>query len=285
MKDIIARINDFLFDFLGLIVPGIVVVLVVLVPLAWLNFGQLPPERPGSFPVFLKNAAESVPAFLEKNQTLGYILFFIATYIAGHAIKVFAKLQYRILESLFDGVLWQMGSWFIHLHPKLTASARALTEMRFVGAVITFLREVFSFALDNYYPVLEHVRQATVAKIREKLDPGFTDDWDALYKLADAVISQENIKSKSYTFLAKYNFYRSLAFLFLANFLYLWWLAGAFANFLPPAFLPTALICNFVLWFTFHEKFKRYWLLCGNEALLAIYYFLFKTTSVMMNDE
>jgi len=90
---------------------------------------------------------------------------------------------------------------------------------------------------------------------------------------------QENIKSLATTFLAKYNLYRSLSFIFIFSFFYyLFFFTTYHDSIIQEAkalgkYVP---ICLVLLWFVFHVAFKRYWTLCGNESLMSLYYFLNK---------
>ena len=79
-------------------------------------------------------------------------------------------------------------------------------------------------------------------------------EWDQIYNLALADIHKTNTNSLIDRFIAKYNFYRSMAFIFLCLFIYI-----AF-------FIGNIPLC----WYAFHNKYERYWAFCGKEAVTFI---------------
>lgn len=271
MESIIARINEFLFDFLGLFLPGFLAVFLLGMPFLCLQWEAMDDGHPAA--ILLKNG-RSLMALAGEHYGLFIAALVLLAYIAGHGIKVLSKVQYNLFEGLFNELLGTWGQRLLAKLPRLASFFRKLTKWPFTSEIIHILRGIFSFRTQSYHPSMQYYWSRTNDLLREKIDPEFSGEWHAFYKLSDAIVAQEQLKTRAYFYLAKYNFYRSLAFLFLANFLYLIWLGRSCGEWLPQGFAPTAYVINFLLWFTFHEKYKRYWLLCGNEALLAAYYFL-----------
>ena len=88
------------------------------------------------------------------------------------------------------------------------------------------------------------------------------------------VQDNENIKTLTRTFLAKYNFYRSLAFIAFANILLIAYILN-FKHAIHTTAITELMYLLIVFYFVFHYKYKRYWMLSGNEAVMALYYYYF----------
>lgn len=155
--------------------------------------------------------------------------------------------------------------------------------LNFIAGMYGFInyitKSIFSFKSPSYYKENKILIPDIMSKLRKKFNTNFPDDWYSIYKIAKVIMEQEKVKSLSSRFLAKYNFYRSLALIFLLNFVYIFYLYRKY-NILIGYFgyyiYKVLLILNFLMWFTFHEKYKRYWTLCGNEALMSLFYFISK---------
>ena len=141
------------------------------------------------------------------------------------------------------------------------------------------MTKLFTFKSADYFDDNEELRTICITTINNKLNTRFPDKWHSLYKFAVAANLQEGIKSLSNNFLAKYNLYRSLSFIFLLSFVYYAIFFQITYSLLPiniAILRGSILFFSALLWFTFHVKFKRYWTLCGNESLMSLYYFLNK---------
>lgn len=247
--------------------------LLAVVPISVMDFSVLVKSN---YPGWSAERFEQLTQFALNYKGLFIPVFVIAAYLLGHVIKVFSKVQYDLLEGFLDKGLWRLGAWLLTKMPSWPSEAKWLKHAAPFKVVREFLQEVFSFQRMNYRPEMEPMYQRVKTLISEKLDHEFTADWHGFYKFADAIAQQEGLPSKTYTFLAKYNFYRSLAFLFLLNFFYIWWVNSNYGTALPTHFVRVAIVANFLFWFSFHEKYKRYWQLCGNESIAMAYYFLSK---------
>ena len=159
-----------------------------------------------------------------------------------------------------------------------------LSILNFIGGLYSFgyyiVNSIFSFKSPDYYKDNEKLIPDIVKKINKKLNTNYPETWYSLYKISNVIMEQEKIKSLSFRFLAKYNFYRSLALIFLLNFIYIIYFFKEYNDIISTSgnnIYDTLLIINSLLWFTFHEKYKRYWTLCGNEALISLFYFISKS--------
>ena len=100
-------------------------------------------------------------------------------------------------------------------------------------------------------------------------------NWYDTYKISNLLLFQDGVDTLNNKFMSKYNMYRSLSFIFGLNFVYLLYLQLQFYS--DANVFTLFYLLNFIAWFAFHEKFKRYWTLAGNESLMNVYtYFLNK---------
>jgi hypothetical protein len=126
----------------------------------------------------------------------------------------------------------------------------------------------------------EEMINKCVDRINQRLNTSFQKEWSySLFKFSTALFEQEAKRSLTVFFLAKYNLYRSLSFIFFTSFFYLILFFNVMEKFLTPTQynLRGPILWGLVfLWFTFHVKYKRYWTLCGNEALVSLFHYLYK---------
>lgn len=278
MKDIFARINDFLFDFLGLILPGTVFAMLFFLPLFVVDLEGVKSVFANDFFVHANETLlNTKDGFLGAHPSIIYTGIVLIIYLIGHSLKVFSKIQYRLFESVINRSIKVWIKKLIGLNATIDWNVRWFLKLPFVDYVFKIIQKVLSFSHKDYFPEAEYARKSVAQKIKEKYDPNFKDQWSEIYRFSTKVIAQEDLKSKSYSYLAKYNFYRSLSFLFLINFFWLHWIQDSYEDYLHINFIKIGTVANFLLWFTFHEKFRRYWVLCGNETLMTIYYYLNKT--------
>lgn len=272
MKEILEKIEDFLFDFLGLTIPGILFNFFLLFPIYLIEQSKISSQREAYFLIYLNELAERISFAINKySDTALLVVFILFSYIIGHTIKVFSKLQYDFFESIFDNFLigplfGKISSW------KITERLKKIAVLNFLGKLF---EKLFYFEPKKYN---ENIKNYVFKKIKDK-DSNFSDDWHEVYKYSRILIAQENIKSLSYNFLSKYNFYRSLSFLFLINLVYELYIFHDYSLLFYEGLIntkPLIISANLILWFTFHEKYKRYWKLCGEEAVMDAYYYLLK---------
>jgi hypothetical protein len=104
----------------------------------------------------------------------------------------------------------------------------------------------------------------------------FPDAWYSIYKYSVILHHQSKLKSLTENYLSKYNLYRSLSLIFgLAIPYYILLISIIDVESIGiDASSPVRMYIFIVLgifWYTFHVKFKRYWILCGNEALMSLF--------------
>ena len=200
--------------------------------------------------------------------------------------------MYEFLTVIFDKSINKIGSY---LFKQLIifvnwGTSKFINKPIYLTAVYLYCRgsykpikntlnKIFTFNPPNYFDENDTLRTSCIATINQKLVVNYPDDWHSLYKFSKIMNIQENIKSLASNFLAKYNLYRSLSFIFIFTTLYYYYFFCASSKFISPELEKISslvLLTSILLWFTFHTKFKRYWTLCGNETLISLYYFLNK---------
>ena len=89
MKDLFMRVEDFLFDIIGLVLPGMVFFIVIV--------GSV------GFFIDLKSVMESFKiTVLLFNKYVVFLFFVVFFYLIGHVAKVFAIIEYEFLSFVFD---------------------------------------------------------------------------------------------------------------------------------------------------------------------------------------
>ncbi|MDM5361167.1 hypothetical protein [Peribacillus sp. ACCC06369] len=276
------KIELYFFDIIGILIPGIIFLSGITFTSLFLISGDLNMNFNEIFfiDILIKTSKE-----LTKNMLFFVVFFLFNAYLVGIVIKVLSKLYYEIFEIIFDKFLnRKFTEWWKkkqkRKEPDLVHSEK---DNNFWNK---FIKEIFEFGVDNYRGANKVLLDESKMIIKKRYNTDFPkDDWLFFEKLSKIIIYSENIKCLNDTFLAKYTFYRSLSFIsFLQIFLivvlffldfFLKDLLNDYSNLLKiPIFL---IIINIIFWYSFHEKYKRYFRYCGNETLVTVYYHLKKT--------
>lgn len=264
----VDKIEQFLFDIIGLFIPGLVFVLILNV-ITFL-FGISP-----DISNIIKNWDSNMQFF--QIPYLMPITFIVFVYLLGHTIKVLSIYFYRIGSAIFDKniniLIGNIKNWILNFIQYDEWYKWIKNLFKLIGILEDIIKQIFTFDdKDSYHPKCEKCfdQVKDILKKEYKIEIE-SNDWFLVYKIADTIMDNENIKSPSHTFLAKYNFYRSMSFTFFASLALSYYLSLGFSSvFFNPSILIIILV---IFWFSFHSKYKRYWMLCGNEALLALFYF------------
>ena len=205
------------------------------------------------------------------------IFFIFLCYMIGHVLKVFSKYQYKLFSILFDDIV---NICIANLPSHADKKTKTLP---FLNKLFNFyckiMQDIFYFSANSFPPGSESIRVEVLNRLKSKYEVDLPDDWYSTYKFCKIVEDQEGLKSLSYSFLAKYTAYRSLAFVFLLAFIYTIFIFESYPDMITPigkGLLTFLLSVISVFWLTFHERYKYYYPLCGNETLIALYYFLIK---------
>lgn len=328
------KLEDFLFDIIGLALPGLITIFLIwLLPILVLPISEIQNLYTNNS-VVLSNLFK----FYENDKTIFYAFILITGYILGHTIKVLSKYPYSLFKVIFDNGINKLLNFIFYILGKIVLGLLALlkkipginkvfTKNKNISllsylfnkgyrtdcrkkikeekvklrskAILDFfielynffyylMQSIFTFETASYYRENDKLIGDVISKINKRLKTDYPSTWYSIYKLSNVIMEQENIKSLSKRFLAKYNFYRSLSFMFLINFIYIIFFFNYFNKIISNTGNNIYWIImgvNFLLWYTFHEKFKRYWTLCGNESLISLFYFISKSEDANIKEE
>lgn len=285
MNDFFSKLENFLFDILGLILPGAIFLMILLSPVLFVNIDGVPAVAiDGSV---ILSALQTVSHIL-KTYWAGYpksslTILIILAYLMGHAVKVFSRIKYELLTAVFDDGLnrpvvrvyqWVCGLLF--RDPSSTVYLRLKELLRPLGTVLGYL---FTFRAADYLVSDGVLKENCLELVNSRLAIQYPDDDRLVTKLSGVISTQESIKTLGPFFLAKYNLYRSLALIFVFTTPYYICFFRVVGAYLPPSsheisrLIITTMI---ILWFTFHVKYKRYWTLYGDERIVSLFYILNK---------
>lgn len=291
MKDLfgtlIEKLNDILYEVLGLLLPTLVLCIVLMEPLFYMKDFLWESIR---INYYLK--------VLESDNLFWMILFIIAVfYVVGNVIKVLAKLYYDLGKAIFDdtffAILDCIYEKFFNNNPKDKQNLKNGEENDLNGeeqnqddssklgkkpffsiifVLYKWLRNILVFKTERYGGDFEELYTELAGKVSITLEneKDKEEKWFLFYKMATTLIKQNNINTLYYKFLAKYNSFRSIEFAFFCGIIY----NIFFRHFdidLQRYFIVLGV--NVVCLISFHEKFKRYWKLCGNEAIAGMDYY------------
>lgn len=294
MSDLFNKIESFLFDILGLVLPGLIFLVLLLFPLICLDISTIDNKLVNGS--YLLSSFLAVDNFYILKKDISNIqlaiLVGIVSYLLGHVVKVFSIIMYDFFVVIFDKSLNKFVIWILcGLYYPIDRIMKKIFSNDFpnnnvgmyfatlLSPVKNTLRKIFEFKSENYFKDNDSIRTSCITTINQKLNTNYPDKWYSLYKLSSIINSQENIKSLASNFLAKYNLYRSLSFIFLFGAIYFYIFFIQASNVVSAEYIKISFeitIACLILWFTFHYKYKRYWTLCGNETLISLYCYLNK---------
>jgi hypothetical protein len=316
MEKFWEKFDQYLFDIVGIILPGFLAILIFCflsgVELQSLFISTkiqslLVPGKAQSLKAH--SVALLYPDFNFQNAVVLFILF-LCSALFGHTVKYFGVTFYETFGKWLDGGLYKHLRRFLHkVNRKIKNFQRrwirgflrrgglwrwCLCKLYCLGyrSICWVLKPVWGIIKDdllrfqtkkyasNYKPIEKYVvhklsNDQNLQGLRVSDPTKFNNE---IYKIADILSRNKNngIKSLWYMHLAKYNCYRSLAFLFLATFLIC---LASHTSFIGGLHLvnanETVCIFSLILFITFHYKFKRYWQLCSAEALMTLFYYYY----------
>lgn len=294
MADTFSKIESFLFDILGLVLPGIIFLAIFILPVSLVDLTKIPPNKIDMSFILseLSSISKILDSFWNAKSSVLIISLIILAYLIGHFIKVFAIIKYEILTAIFDKTLNKCISWLFEKTKSLlnVGYTKLFKTTIYSNMIYKWLKElfypiknilskIFVFKPSDYFSDNHTLRTNCVNVINERINANYPDSWYSVYKFSTIITNQEGIKSLAGNFLAKYNLYRSLAFIFIFATIYYSVFLSAAADYIEQDLKKIGsliLLTTTLLWFTFHYKYKRYWKLCGNETLVSLFYFLNK---------
>ena len=294
MNDALSKIENFLFDILGLVLPGVIFLTILILPISLVDISKIPQkEIDASFILAeLSILSKLITKYWNSNFNLTISLILIISYLIGHTIKVFSIIKYEILTAVFDKSINKLAFWLFekikyvinYPYNLIFGSDIYSTEFykwikQLFSPIKNLLIKIFVFKSPDYFSDNNALRTKCVDIINHRIGTTYPDKWYSVYKFSTVITNQENIKSLASNFLAKYNLYRSLSFIFIFATIYYYLFLEVSDNYVSQDLKKISsliFLASILLWFTFHYKYKRYWTLCGNETLVSLFYFLNK---------
>lgn len=294
MDGLLSKIENFLFDILGLVLPRFIFLGALIAPLSLIDMSKFSSKDLDKSYILseLSTINNLFKNYWDEKSTLIIIIIVILSYLFGHFIKVFSIIKYEMLVAIFDKSLNKLINYiFLKLKSFASWIYQALFGQNlFTTKVYLWLKEIFkpikntlskifTFKSDDYFYDNATLKSQCITIINSRLNTNYPDVWYSIYKFSAIISNQENNKSLSAFFLAKYNLYRSLSFIFLFTAFYFHFCFIASEKYIADdigKITSLLVLTSSLLWFTFHYKYKRYWTLCGNETLVSLYYFLNK---------
>ncbi len=285
MNEFIKRIDDFFFDVLGILLPGLIFIGLIIFPLLFIDSVELNEIQHSSnkFLIFLVTLSKYLFHLFENQSNMVVIILLVGAYVLGHSIKVFSIVYYDLHAAFFDGfiikLLTRPMTWVkSNIVEKEISLRKNIIKLKDISRPFIHLLEgIFVFSPDDFKKHNKPLLEESVRLINKKYNVNYPEEWYSIYKFSSIIEQQETLKSMRQKFLAKYNFYRSLSFLFAIIIIYYIVFFAVTDDILSNRimFLKKYFIIGvIILWYTFHTKYKRYWTLCGNEALVSLFYFL-----------
>lgn len=282
MKDWIEKINFWFYDFMGLVVPSGLLLLLFIKPIL---------EKISNIEGSIKIQNLFILGIVDKKslKVMEILILIIILDMLGNIIKILSQLFYGFCNCLLDKFFFKIIKKFYDYF-KYTVECykntniifeRVLEEIKnfyhflelnsLLKLLIEYYKYIIYFKTEKYNPENKFMIEEIVGKINEKNGTKFKKEWYTIYKLGKVYEENEGVKTLSSMFLAKYTLYRSLSFIFF--------MIGIYIIFINDNYLGVINISKklflcviFFSWLSFHIKFKKYYKLCGNETLVGLYY-------------
>lgn len=276
MEKWLEKIKYWSYDTLGLILPGTLFTVMLYY----------------TFDLELSITLKKLFDFMKDHKVEKGWLFLgicICLYLVGNVIKIASQIFYDFFSSLFDK--WILKKYECKesggiIKCFLCFSRKIIEEEKWPVAKFLrdYLRYIFYFKAPKYFLENQFMIEEIIEKINKEKKTSLKKEWYSIYKISKFYEDNENIKSLSSTFLAKYTLYRSLSFIFFINFCLLVFKDDYLTE--VKMKIPTGifLLMMFISWLTFHIKYKKYYSLCGNETLVGLYYKIVLKSEVKKNE-
>lgn len=270
-----GKLSEFIFDIMGLFLPGLLLCIYLMtLPLCIINYSEAKQDLPKVYNLLLYIHELNIPP---------YVIIFVSIfifYMVGHTIKVFSKYFYDICPFIMDKfILKPIIILKNYLYDKKSNNKLINYLRKLVCKVLTIFLDMFTFGVESYDCSFEQMKEVSRIKLYEEYDMSFFKDnntWYPFYKSALMIAIDKKVKTHANFFLAKYNFYRSVAFVFLIHILMIILLfRDANKGTIIANYSNYIILLDLLLWITFHAKYKRYWCACGTEAIIGLYHSLY----------
>lgn len=284
LSALIDKVNDALFEILGLLLPALTLCVILVEPILYVK----------KFPM-KSISLNDIIEILKRIDQFGLIVFVIVIfYVVGNVIKVVSKLYYDLGKAIFDDTLLAIISGIFNfiakkkrlmqielghkkkshqnMYEKSVKKIKERPVFVIINVIYTWIKKILSFSTVNYDSAFEAL-YIDLAINKLKIFDSEQDKrnkWYLFYKEATTILKQKKIDTLYYKHLSKYNSFRSLECVFFCGIIYNMCFRNMDINYL---FYFIVQGINIVCQVSFHEKYKRYWRLCGNEVISGLDYF------------
>ena len=295
------KIEQFLFDIMGLLIPGFLFLLIpmIIIVVAYDYSSLSIIASVGNIEQLLNHAS------LRNNYFYTFLIITVLSYLFGHIVKVFSIRFYDFFKIIFDyninsslKIIKNRIKRLVKKYCKFSLIKRFMYQhinknilyfLNFISAIVVGLLQglfniidnlifkLFVFKTKDYDKPFISYRNVLLNYLKDKkIIPAenYNKYNYPIYKLSSIVQVDNNIKTLTHIFLAKYNFYRSLSFIIFINIFFVLYIL-VYKHPIHITAITFILYILFLFYFTFHYKYKRYWSLSGDEAIMALYYYYF----------
>ncbi len=287
MNDFLSKLENFLFDILGLILPGAIFLLILMSPLLVVDLDQMPAKIVDSSIILsaLKTISNILKDYWTTYPKSVLIIAAILAYLIGHTVKIFSILKYSFLVALFDRSLNKLIITAFNRIKNRIFSEKARKSNTYIWVKDIFkpfkivIGDIFIFKPDYHDKKEEIIMQNCVNILSTRTSMIYPKDDYLVGKISGVIANQEGFRTLGTFFLAKYNLYRSLSLIFLFATFYCIYFFKIVYMYIKSSSCEVSIIIPMIaaiLWYTFHVKYKRYWTLYGNERIISLFYFLNK---------
>lgn len=273
LSSLIDKVDDLLYEVIGLLIPSLILCIILFEPV-----------------FYVKNfSLENIPLKVNIESFWMIIFIIVIFYVIGNVIKVVSKIYYNLWKAVFDDTIFPLIFYMFNhkfseednLQVESDCEQKPEKKLKDEPAFTIFnvfyewIMKTLSFSVESYDKKFERIyidlamkKLKIFSEEKEK-----NKNWYLFYKKAITILDQNNIKTLYYKHLSKYNSFRSLECVFFCGIIYnIFWRCtdGIIINY---QIYNIILGINIVCVVSFHEKYKRYWKLCGNEVIFGLDYF------------
>lgn len=288
LSSLVDKINDLLFEVLGLLLPSLILCIIAFEPVLYIKDFSIN-----------KNNSLLKDVDIKSIESFWIFLFLIAFfYVIGNVIKVVSKVYCDLGKSIFDDTIFALIYYMFNkrlpgeednsrketggkeevqkdakCQEKSKTKLKNIPVFTILNVFYEWIKKTLSFSTKNYDEIFECMYIELAVNKLELFNKEEKDKkWFLFYKKAITILEQENIDTLSYKHLSKYNSFRSLECVFFCAIIYNTILSYKDIN-INYLIYYIILGFNIICLVSFHEKYKRYWKLCGNEVITGLDYF------------
>jgi hypothetical protein len=286
MNDFLSKLENFVFDILGLILPGSIFLLTLMSPLLFVDLSEIPNEIIDDSLMLsvLTTILKMLSTYWAAYPKSALIIALILAYLAGHVVKVFSIIKYDFLTALFDRRLNKLSEEiFNKIKNWIPLQSRQSSTYAWFKEIFRpfklFIQAIFVFKAPYRFKDDAFFMENCAYRLNSRLSTTYAYEEKSISKISSIIATQEQFRNIGTFFLAKYNLYRSLALIFLFTTFYYISFFRAESTYIKPSLHQISSIifaAPVILWFTFHVKYKRYWTLYGQERIMSLFYILNK---------